>query len=125
MQSPTTAQLYAAIVGHQLFGKHINHALANTVIGWPEAHHYDHHAVNIEARTIEQIDRIQTVGAQWYSGATNCCKGGGNVFFIMFNTRPGKRAALLPLPPLRTGRESFPSSGSSRYKAPLSRSRFT
>ena len=25
----------------------------------------------------------------------------------------GKEAALLPLPPLRTGRESFPSSGSS------------
>ena len=31
--------------------------------------------------------------------------------------------ALPPLPPLGTGRESFPSSGSSRYKAPLSRSR--
>src|SRR5208282_2186234 len=30
----------------------------------------------------------------------------------------GKEAALLPLPPLRTGRESFPSSGSSRSKAP-------
>ena len=27
-------------------------------------------------------------------------------------------------PPLRTGRESFPSSGSSRYKAPRERSRF-
>jgi hypothetical protein len=37
----------------------------------------------------------------------------------------GKEAALLPLPPLRTGREGFPSSGSSRYKAPLLRSRFT
>ena len=36
----------------------------------------------------------------------------------------GKGAALLPLPPLRTGRESFPSSGSSRYKAPRERSRF-
>ncbi len=35
----------------------------------------------------------------------------------------GKGAALLPLPPLRTGRESFPSSGSSRYKAPRERSR--
>jgi hypothetical protein len=34
--------------------------------------------------------------------------------------RSGKRAALLPLPPLRTGRESFPSSGSSRCKAPVS-----
>ena len=35
----------------------------------------------------------------------------------------GKGAALLPLPPLRTGRESFPSSGSSRNKAPRERSR--
>ena len=43
----------------------------------------------------------------------------------MFNRGSGKGAALLPLPPLRTGRESFPSSGSSRHKAPLSRSRFT
>jgi hypothetical protein len=32
--------------------------------------------------------------------------------------RSGKEVALLPLPPLRTGRESFPSSGSSRSKAP-------
>jgi two-component system CheB/CheR fusion protein len=37
----------------------------------------------------------------------------------------GKGAALLPLPPLRTGRESYPSSGSSRCEAPLERSRFT
>ena len=36
----------------------------------------------------------------------------------------GKGAALPPLPPLRTGRESFPSSGSSRYKAPRERSRY-
>ena len=35
----------------------------------------------------------------------------------------GKGTALPPLPPLRTGRESFPSSGSSRYKAPRERSR--
>jgi len=32
---------------------------------------------------------------------------------------------LLPLPPLRTGLESFPSSGSSRCKAPRERSRFS
>jgi hypothetical protein len=58
MQSPTTAQLGAAIVGLEPFGEHINHAAANTVIGWPEAQHYD---ANIEARTIEQTDRIQTI----------------------------------------------------------------
>jgi hypothetical protein len=97
MQSPTTAQLGAAIVGHQLFGEHINHTAANTVIGWPEAQHYDRHAVNIEARTIEQIDRIQTVGAQlenwrdelpgsaillWHSlrkpSSPLCCRGRGS-----------------------------------------------
>jgi hypothetical protein len=37
----------------------------------------------------------------------------------------GKEAALLPLPPLRTGRESFPSSGSSRCEAPCERGRST
>ena len=100
MQSPTTAQLCAAIVGHQLFGEHINHGAANTAMGWSEAQHCDHHAANIKARTIEQIDRIQTVGAQWNSGATNCCRGGGNVFFIMVNT-----GHALPLP---GGRSSCP-----------------
>jgi len=35
-----------------------------------------------------------------------------------FRHGSGKEVALLPLPPLRTGRESFPSSGSSRSKAP-------
>ena len=36
-------------------------------------------------------------------------------------TRPmsGKEAVSPPPPPLRTGHESFPSSGSSRFKAPL------
>ena len=53
MQSPTTAQLCAAIVRLEPFGEQINHAAANTVIEWPEAQHYEHHAVNIEARTIE------------------------------------------------------------------------
>src|ERR1700722_398197 len=35
----------------------------------------------------------------------------------------GKEVALPPLPPLGTGRKSSPPPGSSRYKAPLSRSR--
>ena len=37
---------------------------------------------------------------------------------------PGSRRVLPPSSPLRTGREGFPSSGSSRYKAPRERSRF-
>ena len=36
----------------------------------------------------------------------------------------GKEMALPPSPPLRTGRETFASSGSSRTKAPRERSRF-
>ena len=36
----------------------------------------------------------------------------------------GKGTALPPLPPIRTGLESFPSSGSSRSKAPPERSRY-
>jgi hypothetical protein len=36
----------------------------------------------------------------------------------------GKEVALPPVPPLRTGRETFASSGSSRTKAPRERSRF-
>jgi hypothetical protein len=36
----------------------------------------------------------------------------------------GKGTALPPLPPLRTGRETFASSGSSRCEAPRERSRF-
>jgi hypothetical protein len=39
--------------------------------------------------------------------------------------RSGKGTASPPLPPLRTGHESFPSSGSSRCKAPRERSRFS
>ena len=37
----------------------------------------------------------------------------------------GKDAALPPRPPLRTERESFPSFGSSRYKALREQGRFT
>jgi hypothetical protein len=41
----------------------------------------------------------------------------------IYNRWSGKEVALLPPPPLRTGRESFPSSGSSQSKAPPERSR--
>ena len=64
MQSPTTAQLCAGIVALEQFGEYVNHAGASTVIEWSEAQRYHRHAANIEAWTIEQTDRIQTVGAQ-------------------------------------------------------------
>ena len=41
----------------------------------------------------------------------------------MFKTGSGKEVTLPSPPPLRTGRESFPSSGSSQFKAPRKRSR--
>jgi hypothetical protein len=44
-------------------------------------------------------------------------------FLSCFIPRSGKEVALLPLPPLRTGRESFPSSGSSRCEALREQSR--
>ena len=47
----------------------------------------------------------------------------GNRCILVESNPSGKRVALLPLPPLRTGRETFASSGSSRYKAPRDRSR--
>jgi hypothetical protein len=47
--------------------------------------------------TIEQIDRIHTVGAQWNSGETNRCRGEAICFSLMFNTRHA-----LPLPGGRT-----------------------
>src|SRR5262245_7762486 len=47
----------------------------------------------------------------------------GPAFEVVFHWS-GKEIALRPPPPLRTGRESFPSSGSSNYKAPRERSRF-
>ena len=43
--------------------------------------------------------------------------------FALRPSKSGKRASLLTLPPLRTGHESFPSSGSSRCKAPYEWSR--
>lgn len=42
----------------------------------------------------------------------------------LHNGTSGKEAALLPLPPLRTGLESFPSSGSSQQKSCRSRTGF-
>lgn len=64
MQSPTTAQLRTAIDVLKMLGERINNNAANAVMDLPEAQCYDRHAANIEARSIEQISRIETVTAQ-------------------------------------------------------------
>ncbi len=64
MQTPTTAQLRTAIEVLKMLGERINNNAANAVIDLPEAQCYDRHAANIEARSIEQISRIETVSAQ-------------------------------------------------------------
>ncbi len=64
MQTPTTAQLRTAIEVLKMLGERINNNAANAVMELPEAQYYDRHAGNIEARSIEQISRIETVSAQ-------------------------------------------------------------
>jgi hypothetical protein len=64
MQTPTTAQLRTAIDVLKMLGERINNNAANAVMNLPEAQCYDRHAANIEARSIEQISRIETVSAQ-------------------------------------------------------------
>ena len=64
MQTPSTAQLRTAIEVLKMLGERINNNAANAVMELPEAHYYDRHAANIEARSIEQISRIETVTGQ-------------------------------------------------------------
>jgi hypothetical protein len=64
MQTPTTAQLRTAIEVLKMLGERINNNAANAVMELPEAQYYDREAGNIEARSIEQISRIETVSAQ-------------------------------------------------------------
>lgn len=64
MQPPTTAQIRTAIEVLKKFGEHLNTNAANTVISLPDSQHFDRHAANIEARTIEQTTRIESVATQ-------------------------------------------------------------
>jgi len=64
MQTPTSTQLRTAIEVLKMLGERINNNAANAVMELPEAQHYDRHAANIEARSIEQISRIETVTGQ-------------------------------------------------------------
>ena len=64
MHTPTTAQIRTAIEVLKKFGEHINTNAADAAIGLHESQHSDQHAARIEARTIEQTTRIETVAAQ-------------------------------------------------------------
>jgi hypothetical protein len=64
MQTPSTAQIRTAIEVLKKFGEHINHNAVNTVIELSDSQLHDQQAGRIEARTIEQTTRIETVAAQ-------------------------------------------------------------
>jgi hypothetical protein len=64
MQTPTTAQIRAAIEVLKKLGEHINTRPANEVIGLRESPQSDQQAARIGSRTIEQTTRIETVAAQ-------------------------------------------------------------
>ncbi len=64
MQTPSTVQLRTAIQVLKMFGEHLNNQASNTAIELAESHQSVHHAGRIEAGTIEQTTRIETVAAQ-------------------------------------------------------------
>jgi hypothetical protein len=64
MQTPSTVQLRTAIQVLKMFGEHLNNQASNTAIELAESHQSSHYAERIEAGTIEQTTRIETVAAQ-------------------------------------------------------------
>ena len=64
MPTPSTAQLRAAIEVLNMPGERINNNAGNSVIQLADTRLGDDFAARTEARTIEQITRIQTVTAQ-------------------------------------------------------------
>ena len=64
MQTPSTAQIRTAIEVLKKFGEHINHNAVNKVIELSDSQLHDQQPGRIEARTIEQTTRIETVAAQ-------------------------------------------------------------
>jgi hypothetical protein len=64
MQTPSTAQIRTAIEVLKKFGEHINQNAVNTVIELSDSQLHDQQPGRIEARTIEQTSRIETVAAQ-------------------------------------------------------------
>jgi hypothetical protein len=64
MQTPSTAQIRTAIEVLKKFGEHINHNAVNTMIELSDSQLHDQQPGHIEARTIEQTTRIETIAAQ-------------------------------------------------------------
>ena len=64
MQTPSTAQIRTAIEVLKKFGEQINHNAVNTMIELSDSQLHDQQPGHIEARTIEQTTRIETVAAQ-------------------------------------------------------------
>jgi hypothetical protein len=64
MRTPSTAQLGAAIEVLNMLGERINNNAGNSVIQLADTRLGDDFAARTEARTIEQITRIQTVTVQ-------------------------------------------------------------
>lgn len=64
MKTPTTAHLCIAIEVLKKLGERLNEHRAHSITQLPDSQFGDQYAARIEARTIEQTKRIQTVSAQ-------------------------------------------------------------
>jgi len=64
MQTPSTVQIRTAIEVLKKYGEHINHNVVNRVIELSDSQLHDQQSGRIEAGTIEQTTRIETVTAQ-------------------------------------------------------------
>jgi hypothetical protein len=64
MQTPSTAQIRTAIEVLKKLGEHINHNAVNTMIESSDSQLHEQQPGRIEARTIEQTTRIESVAAQ-------------------------------------------------------------
>ena len=64
MQTPTTTQIRTAIEVLKKLGERLNEHRAYSITQLPDTQFGDQYADRIEARSIEQATRIQTVSAQ-------------------------------------------------------------
>jgi hypothetical protein len=64
MQTHTTTQLRTAIEVLKKLGERLNEHRAHSITQLPDTQFGDQYAARIEARSVEQATRIQTVSAQ-------------------------------------------------------------